>query len=291
MNKRILNLFLLLAILAVSCTEKVNLKLDSTYTRLVVDGFIRNDTQNYKVRITKSSDYFANVPSPPVTGATVTLFDGIKNYPLTDPGDSGIYKTSPDFCGVIGRDYRLNIHLQDAIAGKTDYSASCKMIGVTRLDSIKTVFKPDLGKNGFWQVKLYAQDPPGQKNYYLLNLYRKRLLGPDDYAPWKLWSDTIDKVVISDNEFFQGNYIHGLEVFFINNDREYETLHVGDSVMLELSAVTKEYFDFIDQVQQSGFNIPFFTGPPANVVGNIDNSGIGFFAAYSSSYAKARVKE
>jgi len=60
--------------------------------------------------------------------------------------------------------------------------------------------------------------------------------------------------------------------------------------MVELSAITKEYFDFINQVKQAGFSIPFFTGPPANVQGNVSNEGVGFFAAYSSSFAKKVIK-
>ena len=277
MNNKILYLFSIVIIIISACTEKVNLKLDESYTRLVVDGYIKSDSLEYKVILTKTSDYFANAPSPRVVSAKVFLSDGTKIDTLkeTESGRSGVYVTANNFAGIPGHDYKLNIHLSEAIAGKTDYSASCKLLRVTKLDSIKTVFKPDLGKDGFWQVKLYAQDPPGQKNYYMLNLYKNG----------KLWSDTITKVSVSDNQFFAGNYIDGIEVFYINNSREYQTFHNGDTIMLELSAVTKEYFDFINQVQQSGFNIPFFSGPPANVVGNVDNGGVGFFAAYSSSYA------
>ncbi len=46
MNKNIL-IILAIAFIAASCTEKINLKLDSTYTRLVVDGHIKSDTMAY----------------------------------------------------------------------------------------------------------------------------------------------------------------------------------------------------------------------------------------------------
>jgi hypothetical protein len=281
MNKQIL-IFLALAFFVVSCTEKINLKLDTTYTRLVVDGHIRSDTMAYSINLTKTSDYFSNSPSPRMVNATVSLTDGTTTFPLTEtvPGQSGIYETDPKFAGTIGKSYTLHISLPEVIAGTTDYTASSQLIGVTKLDSIKTVFKPDMGKEGFWQVKLYAQDPPGRKNYYMINLYRNN----------KLWSDTITKVSVSDNQFFAGNYIDGINVFFINNEHKWETLYPGDTVMMELSAITKEYYDFINQVQQAGFSIPFFTGPPANVEGNVSNNGVGFFAAYSSSFAKTIVK-
>ena len=60
--------------------------------------------------------------------------------------------------------------------------------------------------------------------------------------------------------------------------------------MLQMSGITKEYYNFVQEVQIAGFNIPLFTGPPANVVGNIDNGAIGFFAAYSVTRAKCVIK-
>jgi hypothetical protein len=56
--------------------------------------------------------------------------------------------------------------------------------------------------------------------------------------------------------------------------------------MVQMSSITKEYYNFIQEVQQAGIQIPFFSGPPANVEGNISNGGVGFFAAYSNSFAK-----
>jgi hypothetical protein len=281
MNKRI-SIILAVALLAASCTEKINLKLDTTYTRLVVDGHIKSDTMASSIKLTKTSDYFSNVPSPRMVNATVSLTDGTNTFPLTEtvPGNSGIYQTDPKFAGTIGKNYTLHISLPEVIAGTTEYTASSQLNGVTNLDSIQVVFKSDLGKEGVWQVKLYAQDPPGRKNYYLLNLYRNNML----------WSDTITKVSVTDNQFFAGNYIDGADVFYINNEHKWETLYPGDTIMLELSAITKEYFDFINQVKQAGISIPIFTGPPANVQGNISNEGVGFFAAYSSSFAKTVVK-
>ncbi|MCX6243979.1 MAG: DUF4249 domain-containing protein [Bacteroidetes bacterium] len=281
MNKRFLYI-LVLAAAAASCTEKIDLKLDSTYTRLVVDGHITSDSMAHFISLTKTSDYFSNQPSPRVTNATLSLSDGTNTFPLTEtvPGQSGIYSTDPKFAGIIGKTYTLNISLPEVIAGTTEYTASSELIGVTKLDSIQAVFRSDIGKDGIWQVKVFAQDPPGSRNYYMMNLYRNH----------KLWSDTITKVGITDNQFFAGNYIPGADAFYINNSNKWETLYPGDTVTLELSAVTKEYYDFIGQVQFAGISIPFFSGPPANVVGNISNEGVGFFAAYSSSFASCIVK-
>ncbi len=281
MIKRLIYFSLLLTI-TVSCTEKVNLKLDQTYTRLVVDGFFSDMAGPYKVTLTKSSDYFYNAPSPKVVNAGVTVTDGTNVWPLTEtiPGVSGIYETSVDVTGTTDKTYLLNIALAEPISGKSSFTASCALRQVSRLDSIQAVFEPDWGKEGFWQVKIYAKDPP-EANYYMLNLYRNG----------KLWSDSITKVAVTDDQFFNGNYINGANGFLINNEHKWETLNPGDTIRLELSAISKEYYNFVTQVQQAGFNIPFFSGPPANVQGNISNGGIGFFYAYSSSFASTIVKK
>jgi hypothetical protein len=280
MNK-LLALFILLWV-ASSCVERIEVTLDETYTRLVVDGYVATDTNVSSVTLTHSSDYFYNQPSPPVTGAQVTINDGSVVIPLveTKPGISGIYLADSSFMGEIGKTYTLEVQLEEAINGKTDYSASCRMMSVARLDSISFEFQPDWGKEGFWLIKIYAQEPADEINYYLLRYYRNGVLK----------TDSIKKYVVSDDKYFNGSYINGLTAFYIDEQRTWETLHPGDTIMVQMSGITKEYYDFIMEVQIAGFNIPFFTGPPANVQGNIDNGAIGFFSAYSNSWAKGVVK-
>ncbi|MEI6173720.1 MAG: DUF4249 domain-containing protein [Bacteroidota bacterium] len=281
MIRKILHI-VVLALLTAACTEKIDIKLDNTYTRLVVDGNIESDTGAYSVTLTKSADYFSNEPVPKVVNAAVWINDGMDTYLMheTKTGFSGIYETDPDFAGHKGNTYTLHVELPEAIAGKSSFEASSYLPSVTHLDSIRAVFNPDIGKKGIWTIKLWTQEPGNEINFYLFNLYKNG----------HLLTDTITKKVISDDKFFNGSYMNGVVVMYINNDHQWETLHIGDTVMLQMSGITKEYYDFIDEIKQSGFNIPFFSGPPANAKGNVNNGGVGFFAAYSNSYAKTIVK-
>jgi len=272
---------LLIMIMTVSCTEKVTINVGSTYVRFVTDGHISTDTVAYQITLTKSADYFYDAPSPKVVNAQVTLSDGDSIYTLheTQPGISGVYATDPSFYGKIGKTYTLNVQLPAAIGGNSSYSASCKLEHVAHLDSTKAVLHPEIGENGVWEILCYAQDPANEVNYYMFNLYRNGVL----------MTDSIHKVRVSDDKLINGSYFNG-SVIYLSNNRADEKLYPGDRITLVMSGITKEYFDFVQQVQQSGLNIPFFTGPPANIVGNISNAGIGFFAAYSNSYASTVVK-
>jgi len=276
----ILSLFIVCFLL--SCTEKVDVQLDSTYSRLVVDGSISPEAGTYSVALTSTASYFYNEPAPRVVNADVTLTDGINVYPLreTIPGVTGIYETDSTFSAHIGSIYTLNIDLPDAIGGYKDYQATDQLRDVAKLDSIRPVFHTEWGKEGVWTIQVWAQDPGNEVNYYMFNLYRNG----------KLLTDTLNKKVITDDALFNGSYIDGIDAMYLNNAHKWETIFPGDTIMIQMSGISKEYFNFIDQVRQAGFNIPFFSGPPANVEGNVNNGAVGFFAAYSNSYAKAVVK-
>jgi hypothetical protein len=280
--KRIALAMLLLIILAASCTERIDVELDQTYTRLVVDGGISTDTGSYAIDLTRTADFFFNEPAPRVVNATVRLNDGDNEFMMyeTVPGISGRYQTDSTFAGVIGKSYNITIELPEKIDNQTVYTASCKMMKVARLDSIAINFQPDWGNKGVWEIKLWAQDPPGEVNYYMFHYYRNDTLK----------TDSIWKVPTSDDRFFNGNYIAGITAVYINNNHPWETLRPGDKITLKMSGITKEYFDFINQVQLAGYNIPFFTGPPANVVGNISDGAVGFFSASSASWGQTVVK-
>lgn len=281
MIKRIF--FGILVLLAITgCTERIEVKLDETYNRLVVDGCVSTDSRCYQVNLTRSAGYFYNAPVPRVTHAKVILSDGTNTYQLaeTRPGVSGVYATDNLFEGRAGKTYTLQVVLPEAISGHTTFEASCALHPVTHLDSVTCEFHPDYGKEGTWFVNLWAQEPGDEVNYYLFDLYRNGIL----------LTDSIHKKEISEDIFFNGNYLSGLTVMYLDQSVEAQRLVPGDTISVQMSGITKEYFNFIDQVKRSDFNLPFFSGSPANIQGNISNGAIGFFAAYSSTYAMTVVR-
>jgi len=281
MNKNYLPLILLL-FAAAACTERIDIKLDETCTRLVVDGSITTDSLPSTVTLKKSSGYFYNAPSPKVTGATVSIFDGTTSYPLieTIPGQSGIYSSRDPLPGKTGNEYTLHVLLPEAISGHSSFEASSMLCPVVSIDSVTTIFHADWGKEGVWAIQLYAQEPGNEVNYYMFNWFRNGVP----------MSDSIQKKIVMDDQFINSKYMAGIDIFYIDNTHGWETLKAGDTITLQMSGITKKYLNFILQVQQAGFNLPFFTGPPANIQGNIGNGGSGYFTAYSNSFATTIVK-
>jgi len=273
---------MVLTITVMSCTERIDIKLDSQkYARLVVEGAITTDTTAQMIKLSKTADYFDNNPPEAVSGAAVYISSDAEEYQLTEmPEGSGTYFTGPGVYGKVGKTYETRIVLKDKIAGYDEYTATSSIYPINPLDSIGLDFKPDWGDEGFWEVKCYVLDPP-TVDYYMFQVYRNNVLV----------SDSIDKVFVTDDALYNGNYTNGIGVAYLDQAREDQKLLPGDKVTLKVSRITKEYTEFVMEVQtEISFQSPLFSGPPANVKGNIDNGGFGFFAAYSSTYASVYVK-
>lgn len=273
--KEILTLSALLLVILSSCTEKVELDLDDTYTRLVVEGTITTDTTSHFVKLSTTTSYYYNQEPPAVTGAIVTVTDDEGGSIQLTEVDAGVYATEPEYYAEIGKTYTLDIILPEEINGYKNYQASSYVPPIYPIDSIALGFQPDWGDEGFVEVKCYYQDPLS-KDFYMFNIYKNG----------ELLTDTITKRFVTDDEFFNGNYTNGIGVGFLNQADEREKVYAGDEILFQAASITEEYASFIWTLQEEvGFSTPLFSGPPANVKSNVNNGAVGFFAAYSVEYA------
>ena len=275
----LLIIFFLTAMLG-SCVERIDIELDDSYTRLVVDGAITTDTMSHIVLLSKTTSYYYNQPAPAITGAQVQISDGQEVYDLKEDSP-GIYRTDSSVFGVVGETYTLNIKLASLIGGYTDYTAVSTLYPVSQLDSVSLAFHSDWSEDGIWEVKCFVQDPPSADFYRFMISKNGKML-----------SDTLDEWFVTDDRFFNGNYAYGAPVAYLQQDKYDEILKEGDTVTVEMNSIGAEYANFIWEAQSEvrGSN-PLFSGPPANVKGNINNGASGFFAAFSASRSFAVVAD
>ena len=263
-----------LSLLVFSCTERIDIQLDDSYARLVVDGSITTDTMIHTVELRTTSSYYYNEPAPMVSGAHLSITDGTHTFTLKED-KAGVYQTDSAVYGIAGQTYILNIKLANAIGGHTDYSAVSTLNPIVPLDSVSLLFHPDWAKKGIWEVKCYVQEPPTIDFYRFLILKNRMLL-----------TDTLNEWFVTDDKFFNGNYTNGATVAYLQQASAKEGLIPGDTVTVEVNSIGKDYYDFVTEAQTElrGSN-PLFSGPPANVKGNINNGAVGFFAAYSVTHS------
>ena len=274
----ILTVVLSTMILISSCTEDITMPLNSTYTRLVVDGSITTDTMKHKVRLTKSGDALYQQPVQVISNAVVTISDGTNEFTLKENNlNKGIYETDSTVYGVPDKTYTLHISHVDINDDGTfeEYSAQSYLKKENPIDSIRILYDNQSSYDAGWNINLYGREIGGGRNFYLMKAYKNGTL---------LTDSTYEYVYRSDNTGFEGGYYSGFPVYKLLKTKIDERVQKGDIITLEIDGITEDYFNFInDYIQEYDPKIPIFSGPSANISTNIEpkDKAVGFFAAYS----------
>lgn len=263
-------IFLFISLLSLgACTEIVDVDLEEAGdSKLVVFAEITDEPMQHAVNLSLSTSYFYNEETPTVSGATVTINDGFDTITLTeDLSNPGTYLTPEDYAGVIGRTYNLLIENVDADNDGVNeiYTAETKMMSTPPVNNVEVEYNSSWEG---WEVKIDTYDPAETADFYLFKVYKNDVL----------YSDTISNYWTTDDRFFNGSLIENTRVQYFNEDRD-EIVNDGDKVTLEMAGITEDYFNFINEViEEVSDKIPMFSGPAANVNGNISNGALGFFA-------------
>ncbi len=269
-------LFLMLGLIAASCTERIDVELDDTYTRLVVDGQLTGDsTETHTIILTESTSYFYNQPPPPVTNADVSVKGDDGSSILLSEQDPGVYLLPEGFKSKIGVNYSLDIDLEKEIDGHIKYTASSSTPSIGDTVYIGLQYQPDWGEKGYYVVQCYYWDPLGP-NWYMFDIYKNDTL----------LTDTISEKQVVDDTFYDGGFTNGIGVGYLDQSRKDQVLKPGDVISFRASSITEGYANFVWEVQDEvSFSTPLFSGPPANVVGNLSDGAIGYFTSYSVLFA------
>ena len=267
----------ILSLFIFSCKEKIDLKLDSSYTRLVVEGCITEETKVHTVTLSLSADYLSNQAPIMLQNANVTLVEKTstgENTFVLNENTPGRYQTLPAFKGTIGNSYKIIIE-NVSIDGKTqNYESGYELIhNPIPLDSCRAEYNPGFDA---WAILVSFRDRASTKDNYM---FRYNINGTPQ-------NDTISSIPATNDEFFNGMYIKATALHW-----NIPKLQTGDTITEVMSIISKEYLAFAQNINASGSSgIPLFSGPPANVKGKINNGALGYFTAYASSKAYYVVK-
>ena len=261
-------LLVLLAAMLAACTEKIDIELDESYTRVVVEGMITNEPGPQLIRLTTTAPYFSNQPVPALSGASVYLsFEG--DSILLKETSPGNYFTPDNFAGKVGTTYRLSIHLKEAIGGSSYYYATSAMPRGMKPDSVRVNFREGL-RNNFWEIMLYGQEPPGQ-DAYMVKYLKNGKMETDSIIEWNSFDDRL----------FDGLYLNGVTVA-IALERRGQQINPGDTIVLEVYGIERWFSDYLAFMQRELFpQTPLFSPSPSNVKGNLNGSALGYFVAAS----------
>jgi hypothetical protein len=250
---------LILSILITSCEDVIEVDLETTAPRLVIDAslsWVKGTPGNEQtIKLSLTAPYFNN-GVPPATGAIVTVSDSQNNiFNFIEEGTTGIYRNN-GFAPKMDDTYTLNIEYNNEI-----YTARETLLSVASIDLVEQNNNGGFSGDDI-EIKAYYTDPENVENYYLFEFQNNQ---------------NIPMLEVYDDEFTDGNQIFG---FF--SDDEMKT---NDILTIKISGISRRHYDFIfillhQTDEESGD--PFET-QPVTVRGNCinqtnpDNYPLGYF--------------
>jgi len=261
--------FLLAALTSLSlssCLDAVDIDIPEGRPILVVEGQITDQATPGWVKLSMTQAYFKDTQAPVVRGATITLTDDQGSRDVLREVSPGLYQGDGTVRGRVGGRYTLTVEAD----GQT-YQADTEIKRTPEIDSVSVEYKQ--GQH-FFDDGYYAlyngPELPGVGDYYRFKVFKNG----------KLFNDPGDLIVRSD-ELVDGNYIGRVQL----ND---EPLVRGDKLKVELNAIPRDYFYFLNEMFGQINNVGLFATTPANVRTNIrnvnpsaDKPAVGYFAGFT----------
>jgi len=247
--------FLAALIITVSACQKiVNVDLNTSSQKLVIEGVITDSLGPYHVMVTKTGSYFNQPVLPPVTGAFVIITDDHGNTDSLSEKQPGIYFSSK-IKGIPGYNYSLKV-----INENIEYNAITTMKSRVAIDSLTVEETQSSSGNRHRNVICHFHDPKGEKNYYRVKFYTNGKTNSDSYR-------------LYDDQYTDGE----------NIDLRAGNAELGDTDVVALMSIDKRAYDYYHTLEEILRTNPFFGSTPANPNTNLTNGALGYFASYAVS--------
>jgi Domain of unknown function (DUF4249) len=241
----------LCALSLASCEEVIEIDLNTTDPKIVIEGRVTDQSEPFRITLHKTVNFDQPNDYPAVTGATVTISDGVQKFDLQEIAP-GVYQTSTAQAGEPGRTYSLRVAAEGQV-----FEAASTMFPPVAFDNLKQDKINFGGSQQTTVVPIYT-DPVGFGNYYRFVVFRNQ--------------ERLEEITVRDDRNNDGLSI-SQPIFVQSVD-----LETGDSVSVEFQTIDKPIYKYFTALSASGGN-----GPNASVPGNADNNfsggALGYFSA------------
>ncbi len=241
-----------------ACQELIDLDLDQSEPRVVIEGKITNQPGPHKIKVSRTINYYDTAAIPPLSNAIVSLLDESQNLieQFTYFAEDSTFRSSENWAGEAGQTYIVNVE-----ADGDTYQAKGKILENATLDSLYYLSSETL--------KALGQNVLGDEGYYLfangaingegIQYYRLQIILNDTLQNSR--GDIANSVLSS--ELFGREFV-GLPIP--------GTFQAKDTIQLSLSSLNEDiyqyYIEFINLMFNDG---GVFSPPPVNPTNNIVN--------------------
>lgn len=258
-----------------SCEDVIDVKLSDENLNLIgVEARITTMDQP-AVFLYQTLHVDQDIDYPGISGAVVTISDDqipVNQMQLVElDSKKGLYLVPPkhSYRGIAGREYTLKI-----VTGGVTLTAKEKLMEVEPIDSIQV--KPSMrGDKLFLGIFTYGLEPPGLGDFYKWDIYVNDSL-----------IQAADRLAVASDEFVDGNYIPGLEIFtdfYDPNKPEDRLLDLYDTISVKQNSISEFGYNYFTQMINQNATGSLFSIPPANIKSNFTSSDgkpvLGLFIA------------
>ena len=269
-----------------SCEDQITPTLESAPAIVVIDAWINNKPEPQVIKVTSTQEYFDNTIPPGVSGATVQVIDeNLTSYNFVETA-AGEYTWTPaagETFGEIGLQYGLNVEVDGVM-----YNSISQLNAVPPVDSISFTFEPEDGPfpEGYF-AEFWSRDLVGEGDTYWIKTFKNGVYQGKPSEINIAFDAGFSNGGSIDNLIFIPPIRFGVNSFEEDEEGNLQAPFVpGDSIYVELHAITNEAFFFLNEVafqtDRPGGFAELFATPLSNVVTNIIPSDesqevVGFF--------------
>lgn len=243
--------FSLMVMLFYSCEDVIELDLNTTEPRVIIEADLDGSTGTLVVKCSRTVDFYSESAFNPISDAVISL-EGAKSGAITiNEAEPGIYRLT-DYNVIPGNAYRIKITVDDI-----DYEAEAVAPDPAEIEDL-IVMPFDI------------QGPPPEVNFYTIATGWFDIPGNSSFYCLRL---ILDEDLRGDRTFVSDKDQDG-ELLFVTSFTS--DLAPGDTVKVELSSINEAVYDYFLQVEDMSSN-GFSAAAPYNPKGNFSNEAMGYF--------------
>jgi len=244
----------------ISCQKVIDVNLDETEKKYVIEGIITDQSGQCEVIITETKDFNEDNNFSPISGASVSITDnstGITTSLSEEPG--GTYKHAT-LAGISGRTYTLHVSING-----NEYTASSTVPQLVNMDTIYVSDDTWFDGKAIKMANIEYDDPAGISNYYKFVRYLNGVK---------------TKHIFNNNDDLTDGRHTTTTLFIDGNDNEEDKLKSGDTMKIDMLCIDADVYKYWYSMEQSATG-EAQSAAPANPVTNISGGALGYFSAHT----------
>lgn len=265
-NKKCMNclssklIFLFVLISITSCTEVINLNINTSDPQIVVEGGI-GQGEYAQISLTKSIDLDENDQFPVVENAHITLSNNSGESEILTETKPGFYQ-SLTLIGKSGKKYFLKIDVNDKIISSE--SSIPTKVAIDTFSVVNSIYPgggPPIGtmRANFYEITVGYKDPAFETNYYRILVF-------------------LNGVPVSGNSVFTDKFNNGNNI--VNTLIMYnEEIKSNDLISVELQCIDKNVYNYFSSMTNG--RMGGSSSNPANPYTNLNGAVLGYFSAFT----------